>query len=79
MWFFLAQHYGLLTELLDCTKGALLILYFVINKNKPNPRVYMLNPHRLNDLAMSIEIDYPTYPLTWVTDKLGYANKKEKS
>lgn len=64
MWLFMAQHYGVPTRLLDWTEGALLALYFSINEKKSNPRIYMLNPRKLNDLA-GVKTYPPNYPLSW--------------
>ena len=65
LWLFLAQHYRVPTRLLDWTVGALHAVYFAINRGKPNPRIYMLNPRKLNDLA-GIITNAPNYPLSWV-------------
>lgn len=66
LWLFKAQHYGVPTRLLDWTEGALHALYFSINRENENPRIYMLNPHKLNELAFGHSIQKLEYPLSWV-------------
>lgn len=55
-WYFLMQHYGAPTRLLDWTDGSLVALYFAISSRRAedargDAAVYVLDPYWLNELA----------------------------
>jgi hypothetical protein len=64
-WLFLAQHVGLPTRLLDWTEGALVALYFALQKD--HPVVWMLDPVQLNRLSLPTDqiLADNQFPLTW--------------
>jgi hypothetical protein len=56
-WYFLMQHFGAPTRLLDWTEGALLALYFALRNNPGlyDAAVWVLDPYRLNKKAIGKE------------------------
>ena len=52
-WYFLMQHYGLPTRLLDWTEGALQALYFALREASPSrdAAVWMTDPWQVNEVV----------------------------
>ena len=80
LWLLLAQYYGIPTRLLGWSEGALHALYFAIYQDNSYPRIFMLNPQKLNELAGSRTYS-PNYPLSWEKEgglymSLAWQNRK---
>lgn len=61
-WYFMMQHFGAATRLLDWTEGALVALYFAVRNDpekeadaKKDATVWVLDPYQLNKRVIGIE------------------------
>lgn len=56
-WYFMMQHFGTATRLLDWTEGALIALYFAVRSNdgSDDAAVWVLDPYQLNKRVIGKE------------------------
>lgn len=87
-WYFLMQHFGVPTRLLDWSEGALIALYFAVRNNPGyyDAAVWVLDPYELNKRVLGMrELICPTISMDsadrkklkrWLPDP--FARKKTK-
>ncbi|MFL5764205.1 MAG: FRG domain-containing protein [Bacteroidia bacterium] len=79
-WYFIMQHYGLPTRLLDWSEGALVAFYFAIRDAKPGKDacVWVLNPFTLNHEVAKIDDAILTHEYYDLSNYLGKVWSKDK-
>jgi hypothetical protein len=70
-WYFIMQHFGMATRLLDWTEGALIALYFAVRHNAEDndAAVWVLDPYELNKRVIGKE---------WIIPPSATGVKKDK-
>ena len=77
-WYFMMQHFGVATRLLDWSEGALIALYFAARNNfgEDDAAVWMLDPYQLNRRVIGREWIIPPSATGVRNDK--WAKRVEK-
>lgn len=76
--YYLMQHYGLKTRLLDWTENSLIALFNAVYDTKENEDgvVWILNPHRLNNFSVNKACDTTNKPFDMVSIPNSIENKR---